>query len=223
MHLLLSQRMEGITMKNDLRVTAWLEEAGIAFDDGARERLEALCACVRRFNPQFSLVSRGDLSLLWDRHVIDSLSLAPLAAPWMDECGLNDIGSGAGFPGLVLAAVFPAFPVRLVERSESKVDFLHNAVVAMGLESVTIDCGDFPRAASLEDAGVVTARAVEKGSVVAEAILKRLPEGSLYLCQNEAGASADPHLFHVEHIEDRWAKAELRRGCLYAITRKGAA
>jgi len=223
MGALLSQRMKGITMKNDLRVTAWLEESDIHLDEGLQDRLEALCDCVERFNPRMSLVSQGDLALLWDRHVVDSLSLAPLASAWMDECGLLDIGSGGGFPGLVLAAVFPQHPTRLVERSESKVDFLHNAVAAMGLSSVTIDCGDFPRAVPLEDAGVVTARAVERGAVVTQAILKRLPEGTLYLCQNEAGASADLHLFHVEHIEDRWAEAKLRRGCLYAITRKGAA
>ena len=223
MDMPLSQRMEGITMKNDLRVTAWLEESGIHLDGDLQERLEALCGCVERFNPRLSLVSQGDMALLWDRHVVDSLSLAPLAAPWMDECGLLDIGSGGGFPGLVLAAVFPDYPTRLVERSESKVGFLHNAIAAMGLGTVSIDCGDFPRAASLGDAGVITARAVEKGSIVTQAILERLPEGTLYLCQNEAGAGADPHLFHVEQIADRWAEAGLRRGRLYAITRKGAA
>lgn len=210
-------------MKNDLRVTAWLEEAGVHLDEDLQERLEALCACIQRFNPRVSLVSQGDLEMLWDRHVVDSLSLAPLAAPWMDECGLVDIGSGGGFPGLVLAAAFAQFPARLVERSESKAGFLHNAVAAMGLDHVTITCGDFPRAAAIGEAGVVTARAVEKGAVVASAILKHLPEGTLYLCQNEAGATADPHLFHVEQIEDRWAEAGLRRGCLFAITRKGAA
>mgnify|MGYP002619576949 CR=1 FL=1 len=223
MGMLLSQRMEGFSMKNDLRVTAWLEESGIAYDEALRERLDALCACVRRFNPSLSLVSRGDLELLWDRHVVDSLSLAPWAVGCIEGGDLVDIGSGSGFPGLVLAAAFPEWPVRLVERSESKTGFLHNAMVAMELKQVTIDCGDFPRATGLDGAGVVTARAVERGAVVVEAIAKRLHGNARYLCQNEAGASLDPALFHVEQIDDHWTQAGLRRGCLYLITRKDAA
>jgi 16S rRNA G527 N7-methylase RsmG len=210
-------------MKHDLRVTAWLEEAGIACDAALDERLEALCDAVRQHNARYSLVSEGDLNLLWERHVVDSLSLAPWTAGLVEAGGLVDIGSGSGFPGLVLAAAFPGWPVRLVERSESKAGFLRLASGAMGLGEVAVDCGDFPRATGLDGASVVTARAVERGAVVVEAILKRLPAGSRYLCQNQAGATADASLFHVEQISDRWTEAGLRRGALFLITRKDAA
>ena len=67
----------------------------------ARERLEQFTDLLLRWNARINLISRADEATVWARHVLDSAQLAPLIP---DATGpLIDLGSGAGFPGLVLA------------------------------------------------------------------------------------------------------------------------
>lgn len=198
-----------------------LAAGAVAVDAAVSERLEALCATLRRFNPLMSLVSSGDLAALWERHVVDSLSLAPYAAGHIASGGLVDIGSGGGFPGLVLAACWPAAPAVLIERSDAKAGYLENACVAMGLGSVRVVRESYPGpSTAIPPGALVTARAVEKMPRVVEAVLGRLPAGARFLCQHPAGADADPGLFHVEQIEDAWSASGRRRGVLYLVDRR---
>jgi 16S rRNA (guanine527-N7)-methyltransferase len=68
-------------------------------------------------------VSHTDLPLLWPRHIADSLQLLPLLPP----AGLfADLGTGAGFPGLVLA-IASNLPFHLVEADQRKAAFLREA------------------------------------------------------------------------------------------------
>ena len=67
-----------------------------------RERLEIYEDLLRRRQRRTNLVSAASLDALWTRHFLDSAQLAPLLAD--DETGHTvDVGSGAGFPGMVLA------------------------------------------------------------------------------------------------------------------------
>jgi 16S rRNA (guanine527-N7)-methyltransferase len=65
------------------------------------ERLEAFAAELQRWNPVINLVSRDSLSALWTRHILDSAQLLALAHAGAREW--RDIGTGGGFPGLVIA------------------------------------------------------------------------------------------------------------------------
>ena len=123
------------------------------------ERLTRLVALVRRWNPAENLVAPADLHVLWSRHVADSaqlVTLAPDARTWLD------IGSGAGFPGLVIALVAPpAATVALIESNQRKCAFLRTAIRETGA-SATVHQGraenvlaDWPTPVD-----VVTARAV---------------------------------------------------------------
>jgi 16S rRNA (guanine527-N7)-methyltransferase len=97
----------------------------------ARERLEAFVELLRRWQRAHNLVSRATLDAVWSRHVGDSLQLVPYAPPvghWLD------MGSGAGFPGLVVAIALAGRPLSftLVESSAKKCAFLREAVRATG-------------------------------------------------------------------------------------------
>lgn len=123
------------------------------------ERLEALAALVVKWNPAINLVAPGSLPALWDRHIADSLQLAALAPGprlWAD------LGSGGGFPGLVVAAALaetaPAARVVLVESDVRKAAFLRTAAQAMGL-AVTVHAARAEALAAL-GADVVSARAL---------------------------------------------------------------
>lgn len=107
------------------------------------------------WNERFNLVAKSTLPHLWLRHMEDSAQLAPLI-PDQTRC-LVDLGSGAGFPGLVLA-ILGVPEVHLVESIGKKARFL--AEVAKELDLNVIVHND--RAEKVRDlqADIVTARAV---------------------------------------------------------------
>lgn len=87
-------------------------------------RLRMLEELVRRWSPRIQLVAPGDLADLWGRHISDSLQLIPLLPPAADRA--IDLGSGAGFPGLVIA-IAAGLHVDLVESDQRKAAFLREA------------------------------------------------------------------------------------------------
>lgn len=90
-------------------------------------RLDAVVALLLRWQPAVNLVSASSLAKLWTRHVADSLQLFPLAPEartWVD------LGSGGGFPGLVLACAMAELDgarVHLIESDQRKAAFLREA------------------------------------------------------------------------------------------------
>lgn len=120
-----------------------------------QHRLTILLETLTRWQPVVNLVGRSSLQDPWRRHVLDCGQLASFLpeAP----CDVLDLGSGAGFPGLVIAVLAPRARVILVESHGRKAAFLTAAAQAMGVQ-VDIRC---ERAESLQDirVDVVTARA----------------------------------------------------------------
>ncbi len=120
-----------------------------------RDRLATLVELVRRWQPAVNLIARSTLPVIWSRHIVDSAQLAPLL-PESTRC-LVDLGSGAGFPGLVLA-VLGVPEVHLTESDQRKAAFLREAArtlaVPVAVHACRIDQADLPRA------DVVTARAL---------------------------------------------------------------
>ncbi len=119
-------------------------------------RLKAYADLLADWNARHNLVAKSTLPDLWQRHLWDSAQLAPLIPETART--LADLGSGAGFPGLVLAAMRPELKVTLHEATTKKCAFLQAAADCMGIK-VEI------RNARLEDLptqpfDVVTARAL---------------------------------------------------------------
>lgn len=79
---------------------------------------------LQRWNQSINLVGRGDLPVLWQRHIADLLQLGSVCGP-LPEWAI-DMGSGAGFPGLILAIRF-RLPVTLIEEDQRKAAFLREA------------------------------------------------------------------------------------------------
>ena len=121
-------------------------------------RFETYAALLERWSSAINLVGRDSLNDLWRRHMLDSAQLLPLLpdAPAGRRRVVLDIGSGAGFPGLVLA-ILGAGEVHLVESDAKKAAFLREAARAAGAE-VTVHTA---RVESLTPfpVDVVTARA----------------------------------------------------------------
>ncbi|HEX8193252.1 MAG TPA: 16S rRNA (guanine(527)-N(7))-methyltransferase RsmG [Allosphingosinicella sp.] len=112
---------------------AWL----IANLDVSREtmtRLRAFVSLLRDEAEHQNLISKATLDDLWARHIVDSAQLlrwAPSpAASWVD------LGTGAGFPGLIVAALHQG-PVVLIEERKLRIDFLARAAGILGIADRT--------------------------------------------------------------------------------------
>jgi len=105
--------------------------AALALTPVSREteaRLDRYVDLLREWQAKTNLVAPSTLPNLWTRHISDSLqllSLAPSARRWVD------LGSGGGFPGVVLACALAETPganIQLVERNAKKAAFLREAI-----------------------------------------------------------------------------------------------
>ncbi len=105
---------------------------GIDVSRETGDRLEALVSTLERWQKTINLVSRTTMGDVWRRHVLDSAQLKPLIPA--EAKTLVDLGSGAGFPGLVVAALRPDLEVTLIESDARKAAFLAEAARRMTLE-----------------------------------------------------------------------------------------
>jgi 16S rRNA (guanine527-N7)-methyltransferase len=100
-------------------------------------RLEAYAALLLTWSARINLVGRATLGDLWRRHFLDSAQLLPLIPAGSES--LVDLGSGAGFPGLVLA-ILGVSGVELVEADSRKAAFLREAARITGASVVIRGC-----------------------------------------------------------------------------------
>ena len=133
---------------------AWIEQR---WGDAAAEKLHAFGSLVIEENGRQNLISPGTISEIWSRHLADSAQLLPLAPA--DRMTWLDIGTGAGFPGLVLAALAPTVRFTLVEPRKRRVEFLSRAAKALELGNVMIEMKKVERVMP-HPYDVISARAV---------------------------------------------------------------
>ena len=121
-------------------------------------QLEVLVGTLVRWQKAINLVGRATIEDVWTRHVLDSAQLAPLIPPTAQT--LADLGSGGGFPGLVLAALRPDLNTTMVEVDARKAAFLGDAGRRMGLlNTPRIVVGRIEEVPAVK-ADIVTARAL---------------------------------------------------------------
>ena len=153
--------------------------------DDTVSALDAIYRELARWAPRLALIGPGTAGEVLDRHFGESLAALPLLPPpgkgsktWLD------LGSGAGFPGLVLAAVRPDVTVVLTEPRERKWAFLKTAARKAALPCRCLNARvDFPLPPGLpETLDVVTVRALQVPPEVLEALARRMgPEGRFLL------------------------------------------
>lgn len=143
-------------IESEEEARAWLQ-ALPECDGAALERLELLCAMLAEENQRQNLVSAASLDQVWLRHIVDSAQLLPhvpreTASPWLD------LGTGAGFPGLVIAALRPECEVLMVESRKRRIDWLDRARIAMGLDKAQV-LGQRLEMVETRQVSVISARA----------------------------------------------------------------
>lgn len=112
--------------------SSWIEERSDREIHGIAKRLHGHYEEVRRWNPRLSLIGPGTAGEVVERHYGEALAALPLLGSKPGQT-LMDLGSGAGFPAIVLASVRPDLHVYLVESRERKWAFLKSVVRRCGL------------------------------------------------------------------------------------------
>lgn len=138
-----------------------------ALDEDGRKRLQAVLALLAQERASVSSVVD---ERAWRVHVVDSLT--GLEVPELAAAGrIADIGSGAGFPGLVLAVALAGARVDLIESVGRKCEFIRRAAAEAGIANATVRnlrSEEWAAAEGREAYDVVTARAVGRLSTLAE-------------------------------------------------------
>lgn len=139
------------------------------------------------WNERINLTAIADEEGIVVKHFLDSLSVLPFLDLLGDAPSLIDVGTGAGFPGMALAIMRPAWHVTLLEATRKKVDFLALVADELGLPNVTPlwgraeEQGQEPAHRERYDAAV--ARAVAELPVLAEFCLPFIRTGGRWVAQ----------------------------------------
>ncbi len=134
--------------------------AGVNVSRETMADLEAFAALVAKWTAKINLIARGTVDSIWDRHVVDSVQLYKFAPKTYKKW--VDIGSGGGFPGIVMAILGkemnPQAQFILIESDQRKAAFLRTAARELGLSVVVI--AERIELAPEQNADVVSARAL---------------------------------------------------------------
>ncbi len=166
--------------------TEFCTAAGFDVSRETFSRLETYAALLEKWQAKINLVGPKTLPDLWRRHFLDSAQLFPLIDD--KNAKIADLGSGAGFPGLVLA-VLGCGEAHLVESDRRKCTFLREVVRACDLSSVVTIHNCRIEEAGLEDVQIVTARALAPLSALLSYAEPMLAAGGVCLFLKGAGAA----------------------------------
>lgn len=170
--------------------------------DVSRETFDSLVELDRllvRWNARINLVSPATISESWERHILDSAQLWPLLE---NTTELADLGSGGGFPGLVIGILLKerrGGVIRLLESNRKKAAFLQNAVGTLGIPA-TIVADRIENAVKESPAPqVITARALAPLGTLFELVEPWLGSGARALFHKGRDYERE-----IEETADKW-------------------
>ena len=193
-----------MTLTTEIEAQAWLDTT-LGINPESRTRLAELVALLLEENERQNLVARGTLPHVWQRHILDSAQLLTVPRETLPAGEWLDLGTGAGFPGLVIAALQPQRPVTLVDSRRLRTDWLTRTAAHLNLDNVrVIDA----RVEDLETQAyaVISARAFAPLEKLVAISARFSTPDTLWLLPKGAGAPHElemlseswRHTFHVE-------------------------
>ena len=165
-----------------------------AMDESKAEAMKRFFILLQETNAEMNLTRIDEEKEAVVKHFYDSLAVTRL----LKVSGkVADIGSGAGFPGIVLAIAFPEAHFSLVESNGKKCRFLHQAAEALDLGNVSIINARAENLREKETFDIAIARAVSDLRVLTELIAPLLKVGGRFVAMK--GRNADEELMLAKH------------------------
>lgn len=141
---------------NDEDARSWLTDT-FSVSRETMGQLGYLVDAVIAENKQQNLISAASESAIWHRHIVDSAQLLAMCPSELSDAPWIDLGTGAGFPGLVIA-ILSERPIILVESRRKRFEFLERMADGLKLSHVTVHGGSLDALESTA-ASVISARA----------------------------------------------------------------
>lgn len=169
-------------------------QLGIELSSAQLASMETYANLLVEWNKRFNLTAITDPADIETKHFLDSLTPLLVMSKPSDQQFI-DVGTGAGFPGLVLKIACPRMPVTVVEATEKKAEFCRMVIEELGLLQATVvnqraeEVGQDP--AHREMYRWAGARAVAKLDVLAEYLLPLLQVGGHAIAQKGESAVAE--------------------------------
>lgn len=199
-------------------------------DGAAMDRLDRLVVLLAEENTRQNLVSAASLQEVWRRHVADSAQLLTHLPAGAEQGAWLDLGTGAGFPGLAIAALCPGRPVIMVESRARRIEWLSGAAQELGLARARIVGARLELVDSFP-ASVISARAFAPLDRLLELSARFSTSDTTWLLPKGRSArdevnqlSGWAHMFHVEqsltdpeagivvgHVQGRLARKKARQ------------
>ena len=130
-----------------------LERIGVPYSADSIDRIVAYVSEIMLFNPTYKLVGDKDPDEIIIRHVLDSAAAYPaFMSHTLPGSVIADLGSGAGFPGIVLSILMPDRHFVLVERMRRRAQFLSLAIARTGIKNAECDERDLKEEKRVFDA-----------------------------------------------------------------------
>lgn len=164
------------------------------------DRLSAIVGCLIETNKKFNLTAITDPDGIVAKHILDSLIAADAVAEAVgsDRARLLDVGSGAGFPGMPIAAACSRVSVTALDSTAKKCAYMNETAATAGIANFTALCGRAEEVARLKNQrefyDFVTARAVANLPVLCELCLPFVRVGGTFFAlkgQNAPNEIAD--------------------------------
>jgi 16S rRNA (guanine527-N7)-methyltransferase len=176
------------------RLLAGAQALGIPLSPAQLQQYDRYLALLLEWNQRFNLTAIAAPDEVIDKHFLDSLSCAA-AVDLRAARRLADVGTGAGFPGLVLKIAYPHLETLLLDSVAKRLRFLDRVVEALGLNGVATlharaeEAGRDPRWRERHD--LTVSRAVARLNILAEYCLPLTRVGGRFLAQKGPAAQAE--------------------------------
>ena len=159
-----------------------VEKLGIEVDENKLNQLEKYYEMLVEYNKVMNLTGITEKSEVYLKHFYDSLTIAKII-DLNKEKSLCDIGTGAGFPGIVLKIFYPKLKVTLVDSLNKRIKFLDDVISELNLleiETVHSRMEEYSKE-NIEKFDVVTARAVAQMHFLLEVAIPMLKVGKYFI------------------------------------------
>lgn len=157
---------------NDKEFKEELSKLGIVLTSTQENQLEMYYNLLIEWNNKMNLTGITERNSVYLKHFYDCITLIK-AIDLTKNLKIVDVGSGAGFPGLVLKIVFPNLNVVLVDALNKRINFLNHVIESLKLENIVAIHDRIENYAknNLEIFDLVTCRAVAKLNIISELCL----------------------------------------------------
>lgn len=162
----------------------------------ALPKMEMFHVKLSREGVERGLIGPREVGRLWERHILNSASLAPFIEGFARQSRIAhlrvaDVGSGAGFPGIVLGAMLPDHYFTLIEPMERRCQWLQEVIDELDLKNVRVQRNRAEELHGRERFDVVTCRAVARMTKLAPWVMPLLRRGGRLIALKGASAGIE--------------------------------